>query len=480
MTQKPNLQIVIFGASGDLAYLKLMPALYNIFSKSKLEHFQIVGVSRRDWSDEDYRDEMKIAVKESKNSELIEDVWSEFSKNLIFHTGNFQKIEDFEALNQKLNKDSQIIYYMSVSPKFYAPILQGLKNSSCADNCKDKDTSVVIEKPFGHNYETAMKLNEEIKKVFREEQIYRIDHVLGKDTLLDILSFRKNNIIIDSILESNNVDHIQVNYLEDLGIKDRGGFYENAGVVRDMVQNHMLQILANATLNIPEKTNHESISKARCKIINNFREINTNDVVLGQYSGNDKKKAYREEVDVDKESDVPTFIAFKAIMSSERWEDTPVYFRTGKSLKQKFTEISFVFKDQGLEGADPNILSFRIQPQEGIYMILKKRKWDDEEEIENISLDFCYKHSSDNKIKGAYENLLAQVIKGDKTYFVNIEEVLGGWRLIDQINQAYEKRNQIELQFYKSGTWGPETSKDLIENDGREWYTEKFPLVCNI
>lgn len=481
-----SLQIIIFGASGDLTSTKLMPALYNLFQRRKLpEEFTIIGFSRRDWSQYDFA---KFVEEEFVKSKIDMTLWQEFSSRFQFIKGEFTDLESYKKLRSTIkefdienNGLSNKIFYLSVPPIFYDEIFENIQESGLNTECADKTCSkVVIEKPFGRNYQSAVELNEKLGSIFDEEQIYRIDHVLGKDTLVDIQSFRENNFILSQLLKGELVDHIQISFLESKSIGTRGSFYEKTGVVRDMLQNHLPQMLAVATMDVEI----ENKWQARNEIIKSIEPLKKENMIIGQYEdGENNMKpiiAYRKEKDVDQNSLTPTFFAGKTFLNSGSWNKTPVYFRSGKALKNKYTEVTFVFKSKNPTTLKPNMLSFRIQPQEGVYLVLSKRDLSKENELENIHLDFCYKYNPKSIIRDAYENLLLQVIKGDRTYFVDISEVLSGWKFADNINNFVENEKSLELEFYKAGSWGPKGSYDLIERDGRKWYTEDFELVCRI
>lgn len=484
-----NIQLVIFGASGNLAESKLIPSLYKLTKRGLLpNNFKVIGFSRREWSDDDYSDRMKEGFLKYESKDIDENVWNKLKGNMQFVQGNFNDSDGFENLYKKLLENdkewgskSDKVFFLSVMPEFYDSIIDRIESTSLKNIATDRDSKIVVEKPFGHNYESAKALNEKILKVFEEKQIYRIDHVLGKDALQDVFSFREHNNIMRKLLDKDSVDHIQITYLESEGIDGRGDFYENTGVIRDMVQNHLLQMLSITTSAIPKELNSESLSRSREKIITNLSEVRKEDIVIAQYtSGASKEVGYRQEENVSESSNVPTFVALKTYMNTLHWAGVPVYMRTGKALFQKYTEVMIVFKSIEDNGKLlPNILCFRLGPNEGVFFCMKKRGWNSHEKLENVVLDFCYKSNSSNA-NDAYENLLNSVFHSDHTYFVDIGEVLAAWKFIDPINLIVEGSNALPLRFYEFGSHGPNESWDLIRREGRDWYTENFENVCKL
>lgn len=478
-------QLIIFGASGNLARLKLIPGLYHLLRKGRLpKQFKIIGFSRREWSAEHFAQEMLASFKQLHPDEEIDTaLWDQLTTHLDFVNGDFSQADAYQRLRGHIEQNDTAwntcadkIFYLSVSGSFYTQILDSLSSNHLDTICAQTGTKVVIEKPFGHDYASAQKLNEQFCSIFKEEQIYRIDHVLGKDTLLDIISFRKNNIILREVMKNEHIDHIQVSMLESIGIGDRGNFYEENGVVRDMVQNHVLQILAIATMNLPQEHNSDALRTQRCNVLSSIQTADIKDIVIGQYS-NDSHNAYRDEQDVASDSQVATFIALKTNLGHADMANVPVYIRTGKRLQSKYTEVNIVMKDGEFgKGVHPNMVTFRIQPQEGVSINLVKDKSHYDTMLENISLDFCYKEV----MADAYENLLFEVIKGERSHFVGIDEVLAGWKFVDPINTVHEVDHRLDLIQYEPGSWGPKESYDLIEKDGRYWMTEHFEHVCRV
>lgn len=478
---KNHAQLIIFGASGNLTGLKLIPALYELAIKKRLpENLVIWGVSRREWSDEDFSHEMRMKFIEKNPEGFNEENWkSLIATKLRFCPGDFSNRETFNSLKNKVdavdkewNQESEKIFYFAVPPESYQTVLNGIRNSQLLTTCQDTCNKLIIEKPFGHDEKSAEELNNQIMAVFAEEQIYRIDHVLGKDTLEDIISFRKHNPIFNAMLQSEYVDHIQISYLEKIGIEHRGEFYEQTGVHRDVLQNHALQILATSVMEIPQDETNSSFSHARAEVFSSLAPVESSNIVAAQYDG------YTQEQNVSSDSRVPTFMVLKTSLTSGKMKDVPVYIRTGKYLKEKYTEILFVFKSTSVNGLRPNILAFRLQPQEGVFLSLLKRNLTMPQELENIELDFCYKDTQ-QKLTDGYENLLYNVFTGDRTFFVGIEEVFAAWKFIDPISRALSEQ-KIAIVTYAKGTQGPDSAEKLVEKENRHWYTEDFALACKI
>lgn len=508
-------QVVIFGASGDLSTKKIVPSLFSLFINNKLpENFEIIGFSRREWSDEDYRNVSKeFILNHLQSSNLDSNIYKSrekidfFLSRLYFVRGEFHDDQAYENLSKKINTTNDVIFYLSVSPEFYELIIDKFKSSSLSKFAQVISNRLVIEKPFGNDYSSALKLNNKLLEIFTEEQIYRIDHILGRDTLQDILYFRANNYIFEKLLTNEHIDHIQISYIEDIGIEERGEFYEHTGVIRDMVQNHLLQILAISTLDLPDKINSDSLKKARCNLIDTLDTKNTF-FISGQYveNKNTGSKGYRQEKKVNSNSIQATYVEIKTFLNHPKWSGVPIYFKTGKGLDRQLNQILFVFKDKenlleakklnekksNLENKNdpdknekllPNILGFRLKPQEGVFLNLTKSDHtsytNTDADLNNVSLDFCYK----SKLKNSYENLLYNVISSDKTYFVSINEVLKSWEFVDSMTVSVEK-GRSKLYFYERGTKGPVNGSnaqvELIKDDGRKWYLDEFSSVCRI
>lgn len=448
------------------------------------KNYSIIGFARRKWNNLDFSNEMTNRyVKNHQSDSNIKDsaAWQDFMQHVDYLSSDFSNAQGYDLLEAKLNENdkewgenSEKIFYLAVPPESYDTILINLTNSGLSKICRDNTSKLVIEKPFGHDAKSALALNTQVLKIFSEEQVYRIDHVLGKDPLMDIMSFRKYNYVLKNLLKKEHVDHIQISYTEEIGVADRGEFYERNGVIRDVIQNHILQILSVSTMAVSSDPTINIPLTEKKTIIESLRSISTTEIIAGQYQG------YRSEHGVNSSSNTPTFVAIKTSLTSGDFRDVPIYIRAGKFLKQKTAEILFILKNEYPSLVElPNIIAFRIQPQEGVFMNFSKRNNENPDELESISLDFCY-HNSNNKIKDAYEKLLLDLLSSQKNAFVHIDEVLASWDFIDPVNRMIEEDKVIKVHSYEKGTMGPIEADELLVRDGRKWYTDKFALACKI
>ncbi len=477
------MQFIIFGATGDLSIQKIYPALYHLESKNKLnKNIQIIGISRRDWGDEEYKDFVNKSL-ENKVGRLNQNIWEQLKFKLQFVNIDFENPQSFERLKEKLNEnlindkffDKDIIFYFATAPKFFDKINFLLKKYKILDNYGEK-IRIVIEKPFGSDYKTAKTLSQKLHENFNENQIYRIDHVLNKDALLDIIEFRKYNQFFNSLFSKQYVDHIQITYSEKSGINSRGNFYEQVGALRDMVQSHILQIITLILVNI-EDVDH-NFHKARAKIIESLDILSYKDIVLGQYTDNivdhKKIKAYTQEKNVDPESQVETFVGLKLHSTLPNWKKVPIYLRTGKRLKQKYLDVNLVFKNlQEQKFGCMNYLSFRIKPLSGVSFSIYKYDQNNKK-CKKVILNHCYRSF---EINDAYENLMKNVLKKDHVLFISELEILESWKLIDKIREKYKK---VDLEKYLAGTSGPHSNIQLIEKDNRVWLDGEETNFCQV
>lgn len=484
-----SIQLVIFGASGDLSQQKLFPALFNLEVRGKLpEDLQIVGASRRSWSDEDFRNEVKGFLQEFGKESLDQNaqIWDKFAQRLAFATVEFNNAEHFANLKSKLSNQSQgkefrkILYY-AVSPEFFEDITRNIGTSELLGDAESCSLCrVVVEKPFGHDLESAEKISETLSTVFDDSQIYRIDHVLSKNALADIISFRQFNYIFNRLFSKEFIDHIQITYVEDLGIGRRGAFYEKNGAIRDMVQSHILEALALIMAELPENITAEELHKRRAEVIASMDFQGPEDIVLGQYDSGEikgeKVSAYTEETDVNPRSDVETYAAMRLTSSLENWQGVPIYLRTGKRLHDRYFDVHIVFKDSPeLPQDSKNILSFRIAPNSGVnWRLWKSDLINQEQEMEAIDLTHCYKVSS---TPDAYENLLREIMAGNNLFFISLEEIYASWKLIDRIKAI---QNDLQLHMYAAGSYGPHAASELMKKYGKEWFDDNISDFCRI
>lgn len=470
-------QLVIFGASGDLSQRKLFPALFNLAIKNRLpQNLQIIGASRRTWTDEDFRGQVREFLQKFATEEIKanQDKWEEFAQCLQFVTVEFNNISHFNDLKNRLSQSAsnhspakQILYY-AVAPEFFQPIT----NSLAASDFKCDGCRVVVEKPFGSDFQSARSLAEELNNVFTDEQIYRIDHVLSKNALVDVYSFRQTNYVFNQLFSNKFVDHIQITYSENIGVEDRGEFYEQTGAMRDMVQGHILEALSLVMSDLPKENTVESAHAMRAQLIESLEYTGKDDLVIGQYEG------YQSEQDVSQESQVETFVALKITSNLPRWQGVPIYIRTGKNMSEKYLDIHIVFKeDPKIQKDKQNVLSFRISPNSGVNFrifgedLLARDTQDPV--MRTVDLTHCYKMLP----MDAYENLLLEIINGNNLFFVSEREIFASWKLVDQVRADFAA---VPLHSYRPGSEGPAAATDLISRSGASWLNNTISDFCRI
>ncbi len=490
--------IFILGGSGDLNYRKLTPALYNLFLDDWMpENFQITGLSRSKISKADYNKRLLDGVKNfsRRKNDGIER-WKDFSNHIDYIALDAGKAEDYKkisaAVKQKekeWNNHPNVIFYLAVSPQLVPKIAQNLsKLPICTDT---EYTRIVVEKPFGHDLQSAKELNKTLKKIFREEQIYRIDHYLGKETVQNILAFRFANALFEPIWNCNYIDHVQITASETVGIESRGGYYEHAGALRDMVQNHILQLLCMVAMEAPVSFNDNEVRNKKVDVLNAIRRIHPKEVdeyaVRGQYSEGwmkgKKVKSYREEKNVDPNSNVETFAALKFYIDNWRWQGVPFYVRTGKHLNEKSTTITLQFREAPhyafpLEAAQtwrPNRLTINIQPEMDIRLRFQGKRPGQGMVLSPVDMIFNYEEAFEEHSPEAYETLLLDVMEGDATLFMRADQVEAAWEIIDPILKTWQSHQVIDIPRYAPGTWGPEDAEALIARDEHHWITVPPP-----
>lgn len=493
--------IVIFGVTGDLTGRKLMPALYDLAVELPLpEGFSIVGVSHRDWSDDDFRKEMREAIAKGARKPVDDEGWDLFARGLFYIRGDFRAEDTYARLSETLDTiDHQRgthgnrIFYLATAPGFYADIVNGLGQAGVAQR-QDRFGGdeggwhrVVVEKPFGNDLQSARELIRDMEAVFNERQIYRIDHYLGKETVQNVLAFRFANILFEPVFNRSYVDHVQITVAEALGVEGRGGYYEEAGALRDMVQSHMLQLLTVVGMEPPAVFNGSAVRDEKVKVLRSVVPPREEEVarrtVRGQYEegfiAGRPVPAYRDEKGVKPYSNTDTFVALKLEIDNWRWADVPFYLRTGKRLPRRVTEIAIEFKKvphlmfQSVPGSEhfdvsPNVLSIRIQPDEGIALRFAAKVPGATTQLRNVRMDFLYGSSFGEAGPDAYERLLLDAMLGDLTLFARWDEVEEAWTLMQPILDAWSSGISPVVP-YEAGTWGPEEADALIERDGRQW-----------
>ena len=473
--------IVIFGASGDLTSRKLVPAFYRLFIKGRLPAgARIVGVARSHYEHQQWRDLLRDKASEFVGDQFTAESWQAFSENIFYQPGDIQKSEDFEALAKFLDSvESESgcgrVYYLSTMPQLYEQAIEQLGAAGLADDSQGY-RRVIIEKPFGSDLSTAHALNESIHRAFREDQIYRIDHYLGKETVQNIFALRFANSIFEPIWNRNYVDHVQITVAEEVVIGRRAGYYDHAGILRDMFQNHLLQLMMITAMEPPAKYDASLVRDEKVKVLHSVRKMTGGDfasnTVRGQYDG------YLEEDGVPRGSETETFAILKLYCDNWRWQGVPFYLRSGKGMSCRTTQIVIQFKKVphilfGDKTRDPlgNRLVIQVQPAEGIQLHFETKVPDSEMRTRTNTLDFSFQRASQGEsLPDAYQRLLLDSMNGDASLFARSDEVELAWGIIDPIIAAWKSPAAPELFRYETGLWGPVEATKWINNQNREWF----------
>src|SRR5436309_5088113 len=484
--------IVIFGATGDLTHRKLVPALYNLAADGDLPPaVQIVGFARRPKTDDEFRRDLEEATRNFSRQTVRDEIWKTFAQSIFYHQSEFEDESGYKALAKRLDEIDKShgtrgngLFYFAASPDQFEPILKNLKNAGLNQTCKGSWARVIIEKPFGSDLASARELNSVVRNSFTEEQTYRIDHFLGKETAQNILVLRFANAIFAPLWNTHYIDHVQITAAETLGVEGRAGYYETAGALRDMVQNHLLQLLCLVAMEAPTDLSADSIRDEKVKVVRSLRRYRVDDiaklVVRGQYTSGainaENVPGYREEEKVDPKSETDSFVALRLSVDTWRWSDVPIYLRVGKRLPKSATEISVHFKkapmvlfNRDSTEHDQNVLVIRIQPDEGISLRMMAKIPGTSLRIEPVKMDFHYGTSFGKASPEAYERLLLDAMSGDATLFARRDEVEEAWSFIDTIESAWSGKDAPPLTFYPAGSWGPEEADELLARDGRAW-----------
>lgn len=481
--------ITIFGAKGDLTRRKLIPALYNLFSGGHLPPvFTIHCVDFLPTDETAFKNDLLAGVNEfSRNGKPEEMKWSAFAGKLFYIQGDFQEEKTFQKLKRKadlFDKEKKErgtrIFYLATAPRFIEIISEGLyKHKLCYRSTRDR---IVIEKPFGTDLNSAKKLNVFLGKRFEEKQIYRIDHYLGKETVQNIMAFRFANYVFEPLWNNKYIDHIQITVAEQVGVGKRGGYYDSSGALRDMIQNHLLQMLCIIAMDCPSAYQSELIRDAKTKVLKSVRIFSDKEVfdniVRAQYtagvSNNLPSPGYRQEEKVSPESTTETFVAGKFFIDNRRWKGVPFFLATGKSLPKQVSVIVIQFKDSPhkifKEDIVPNRLIISIQPELEISLLFENKVPGLHMKLKAVDMDFTYQDAYSDSLPEAYEALLLDVLHGDPTLFMRADQVEGAWKVVMPILDAWKKHPQKKLHFYKAGTWGPEAALKLIRPYAQKWF----------
>ena len=473
--------IVIFGASGDLTSRKLIPALYNLFRKKRLPApINIVGVSRRQKSNEQWRNELAEVVAKFTGNRFDSNLWSEFASTIHYESGDITSTDDFKKLAARLDtlesgKPSQRVFYLSTKPALYASAFQGLGAAGLADE-SNGPRRVVIEKPIGTDQASARALTEELHKVFHENQAYRIDHYLGKETVQNLMVLRFANSIFEPIWNRNYVDHVQITVAESVKVGSRAGYYDTSGVLRDMFQNHLLQLMTITAMEAPAKFAAKLVRDEKVKVLQAVRPLRGGDfaadTLRAQYNG------YLNEPGVPPSSQTATYAALKLHIDNWRWQGVPFYLRSGKAMSCRTTQIVIQFRepphlimpDVAPNSVEANRLVVQIQPNEGIQMHFQTKVPDDNMNMRLTTLDFNFSRQFKSEMPEAYERLLLDALQGDASLFARADEVELAWGIIDPIIAAWQSPAAPPLERYDDGFWGPNSGSEWMRAQGREWF----------
>jgi glucose-6-phosphate 1-dehydrogenase len=473
---------IIFGGTGDLNARKLAPALYNLFLDGWLpKQFSIIGTGRTQLTDEQFRKNLNEDIK-----------WADFEKNIFYQVSDAKDAETYKEFGKRIEAHAadwkvrpNVIYYLAVSPTFFPIITSNLAKAKLTTDVER--TRVVIEKPFGHDLESAKELNKLLAGLFNEKQIYHIDHYLGKETVQNIMAFRFANSILEPIWNRNYIEHVQISVTESLGVEERGDYYDGSGAMRDMIQNHLLQLLCLIAMETPVNFNADEVRNRKVDVLNAMRRFSPEDVrmsaVRGQYAKGwmegKEVPGYREEPKVDPNSNTETFAAIKFFIDNWRWQGVPFYVRTGKRLHQTSSVIAIQFKDvphkifptEAAESWQQNRLIISIQPEMSIRLQVQAKRPGLDMILNTVDMVFDYKGTYTNQAPEAYETLLLDTMLGDQTLFMRGDQIEAAWDLIMPILSTWTNKKSLNFPNYAAGAWGPEAAEALIARDGYTWFS---------
>lgn len=485
----PPCGLVIFGITGDLARKKLLPAIYDLANRGLLHPaFSLTGFARRDWSPQDFEEYVRASIEAHTRTGFNEGTWNQLRSGLRFVSGTFDDPEAYRQLadtvaelDRSRGTGGNHAFYLSIPPSYFPVVAKHLSDTGLNKRQGREWRRVIIEKPFGHNLESARELSDVISQIFDEQDVFRIDHYLGKETVQNILAMRFSNQMFEPLWNSHYVDHVQITMAEDIGIGSRAGYYDGVGAARDVIQNHLLQLLALTAMEEPLSLDAKHLRAEKAKVLEAVRiDDLPNSFALGQYAagyqGGEHVNGFFDENDIPADSRTETFAALKVSIANRRWEGTPFYLRAGKRLGRRVTEIAVVFKKSSDrlfgESENPqvgqNAIVIRVQPDEGMTIRFSAKVPGTQMEIRDVNMDFGYGHSFTEESPEAYERLILDVLLGEPPLFPRHEEVELSWKILDPFEEYWEE-NRIKPEPYESGSWGPRSAHEMLERDNRAW-----------
>lgn len=492
----PSTAVVIFGATGDLTHRKLIPALYNLACDDYLPTgFCVIGVARSPFTDNDFRQKLYTSVSQFSRRSIDKEIWEKFSQSIYYQSVDATKPESFKALRDRLESlgkerghNFNYLYYLATSPDFFAPIAKNLRSAGLVEEPKEslRTTNLVVEKPFGHDLASARELNKELRESFAESQIYRIDHYLGKETVQNILVFRFANGIFEPLWNRHYIDNIQISVCENIGVGSRAGYFDHTGILRDIVQNHVLQVLSLLCIEPPQSlADANSIRDEKVKVLRAIRRMEPGEIaqhsIRAQYTQGfiegESVSGYLEEKDVAPKSSTETFVALMLEIDNWRWAGVPIYLRAGKRLPRRISEITVNFKGPPaalfagrlINELEDNVLSIQIQPNEGISLKISSKPPGPRMRVRPVVMDFNYGSSFGMVSSDAYERLLLDAMRGDPTLFTRDDEIEQAWDLLAPVFASWTSPNPPPLHTYEAGTWGPSAAADLLSSHRHRW-----------
>lgn len=484
MPNEYSTSLIIFGASGDLTQRKLIPSLFNLCRKNRMPRtFRIIGYGGTAFTDEQFREHLLSGAKQFANFKFGADEWKDFAARLYYHSGHYKDPADFEKLAGYLSKleggPANRLYYMALPPNLFPNVIDLLGKTGQVQEEGGTWRRVVLEKPFGTDLASARQLNQQVHQVLQENQVYRIDHYLGKETVQNILFTRFANTIFEPLWNRNYIQHVQITVSETVGLEHRAGYYDGVGVLRDMFQNHLLQLVMLVAMEPPASFNASALRNEKVKVLSAIPPITSSEIALNtvraQYRG------YKDEAEVKPDSTTPTYAALRLFINNWRWQGVPFYLRSGKRLAEKQSQIIIRFKEPPLamfppaagQKMAPNMLVLYLQPDEGVHLRFEAKAPDTVAETRSVDMEFHYNEAfGPSAIPESYERLLLDALQGDASLFTRADEVEMAWGLIDPILHEWEMNQNPPLAFYEPDSWGPKEADELLARDGCAWMHE--------